>query len=126
MTHSPVTNSAILPGELEAYLSKCGLSKTAISECRLDTRLYHDLGIYGDIAEAYMEVLSDSFGVDLSAFNFDIYFPPEFPGKSSLTIFLVSHVPFGRWLYRKLSAPEYSPLTLKILLDALRAGRFQD
>jgi len=47
-------------------------------------RLYQDLNIYGDIAEAYMNVLADRYHVNMAGFEFDSFFPQEFAGKSAL------------------------------------------
>lgn len=38
--------------DLREYLERCGLSESKIRQCSGSTRMYHDLGLYGDIAEA--------------------------------------------------------------------------
>ena len=120
--HSIATKSSNLPEELKAYLAKCGFSASEIAKCRLETRLYQDLGIYGDIAESYMEVLADSFNVDLSGFLFDKYFPLEFSGDSSFTRFLTTYIPWGKWIYHKNHS--YNPMTLEMILNAIKCGKF--
>ncbi len=57
--------------ELRDYLKRCGLSEAKIAQCSGGTRMYHDLGLYGDIAEACIGVLADHYDVDLSGFEFE-------------------------------------------------------
>ena len=85
--------------------------------------MYHDLGLYGDIAEAYMDVLAGPYQVDLRAFEFEKYFPPEFTGKNTLTRTLLWIMPFlGRAARQR---NEYSPLTLERIDRALRSKRWE-
>jgi hypothetical protein len=100
-----------LSAGLLAYLERCGLSKRKIAQCNGGTRMYHDLGLYGDIAEAYMEELNDHYHVDLSDFEFHKFFPPEFAGKNALVAALLSILPFGGYVARQRG--EYLPLTLR-------------
>jgi hypothetical protein len=123
MMRSPAIDENVMPVELKAYLAKCGLAKQVINKCTLETRLYHDLGIYGDIAEAFMEVLADSYKVDLANFAFYKYFPAEFDGNSWLARFLTTYIPWGKRLYQK--SHVYAPLTLKMLLGAISNGKFE-
>jgi hypothetical protein len=57
------------------------LSKERIAQCTNDTRLYHDLGIYGDDAEFFFLDLEKKHHVNLKNFNIDKYFPAEFGSK---------------------------------------------
>ncbi len=84
--------------------------------------MYHDLGLYGDIAEADMEVLADHYLVDLSGFEFERFFPPEFAGKSPLTRALLWMVPFAEKATRK--DYEYLPLTLEMIERAMRTKQW--
>ena len=45
------------------------------------SRLYHDLGIYGDDACEMLEEVREKFGVDFTGFDFSRYFPNETDGS---------------------------------------------
>jgi len=99
-----------LSEELVAYLKACGISDEAIGESDLNTRLYQDLGIYGDEAIESIKCLAELYDVDLSEFTFELCFPAEFPGNSGVSRFLIWFFP---WVHR-FSKPEedYKPITL--------------
>jgi hypothetical protein len=122
MMQSRAIDPTALPHELKDYLIKCGLSKKTIEKCTLETRLYHDLCIYGDIAEAFMEALVDLYKVDLSDFAFYKYFPGEFQGNPWLTKFIINCTPWGKWICQR--DRTYAPLTLKMILSAMSNGKF--
>lgn len=109
--------------ELYGYLKHCGLSESEIAQCSGSTRIYHDLGIYGDIAEAYMEVLAGRYHVDLSGFEFEKFFPHEFAGESALTRALLWILPFAGKAARQRN--EYLPLTLERIDRAIRSKRWE-
>jgi hypothetical protein len=115
-----------MEGELSAnvreYLKRCGLSERQIARCSEATRMYHDLDLYGDIAEGCMEVLAKDYRVDLSGFEFEKFFPSEFAGKSRLTGFLLQLVPFAGKAARQRGV--YLPLTLGMIGGAIRTGRW--
>ncbi len=108
--------------ELREYLKRCGLSESKVAQCSGSTRLYHDLGLYGEIAEGCMELLVDHYRVDLSGFEFDKFFPPEFAGKSALISALLSIVPFANYIARQRG--EWLPLTLDEIDHAIRNKRW--
>ena len=108
--------------ELREYLKRCGLPENKIAQCSGSTRMYHDLGLYGDIAEAYMSVLTDRHHVDLSGFEFEKFFPPEFAGKNMLTRALLWVVPFAGNAARQ--SGDYVPLTLKAIDRAISTKRW--
>ena len=85
--------------------------------------MYLDLGLYGDIAEAWIGVLADQYHVDLSGFEFEKFFPPEFAGKSMLTRALLWIVPFAGKASRQ--RDEYLPLTLEMVDGAIRARKWR-
>ncbi|MGJ9418323.1 hypothetical protein ACHAC9_11230 [Massilia sp. CMS3.1] len=85
--------------------------------------MYHDLGLYGDIAEAYMEELAYHYHVDMSGFEFDKFFPPEFAGKNALLAAVFSILPFAGYVARRRS--EYLPLTLTMIESVLRAKQWR-
>lgn len=109
--------------ELREYLKRCGLPESKIAQCSGSTRMYHDLGLYGDIAEAYMEVLAEHYRVDLSGFEFDKFFPHEFAGKNVLTRVLLWITPFASNAARQRG--EWLPLTLERLDRAIRSKRWE-
>lgn len=88
-----------------------------------EQRMYYDLGLYGDIAEDYMEELTDHSHVDLSGFAFDKFFPPESAGKNALLGALFSILPFVGYVARQPN--EYLPLTLKMMENAMRAKQWR-
>ena len=111
-----------LSSELRAYLKHCGLSQSKIEQCTGSTRMYHDLGLYGDIAEAYMEVLIDHYQVDMTGFEFEKFFPPEFAGKNPITRAMLWFIPFAGNAARQ--RDEYLPLTLEMIDQAIHTKRW--
>jgi hypothetical protein len=110
-----------LSTQIQAYLRTCGTSSKSIATYTRETRLWHDLGIYGDVAEANLECLNECFGVDLSEFDFERYFPFEFIGKTLLSSVLIRFVPFlGDYLRRH---GNYTPLTLGMIDDAINSKK---
>jgi hypothetical protein len=109
--------------ELREYLKRCGLSERKIARCNGQTRMYHDLGLYGDIAEACMEELSRHYQVDLSGFEFDKFFPPEFAGKNGFLGALLSILPFAGYVARQRN--EYLPLTLRMMDKVMHAKQWR-
>ncbi len=111
-------------GLLESYLLECGFKKSSINEFDGNTRLWHDLGVYGDIAESYIELMRDKYGVDISNFCFDDYFPTDFSGGSTFQIFIFSAIPFLRNRYNK--KQPFKPLTLATVEKVLSSKVFED
>lgn len=104
-------------------MTHCGLKECKIASCHMDTRLYHDLAIYGDEAADFLEVLAKQYQVDLSDFEFAKYFPEEFPGETFVKQIFLYYLPFGRWLaYRKAT---WRPLTLAMVDAAINAKKWQ-
>ncbi len=102
------------------YLKRCGESQARISGLNKDSRLFHDLGIYGDIAWEYMRVLRDEFKVDISKLNFENYFPFEFPGKTRRMQIILWLCPFLLLLPRWKTVPsDYEPITLQMIETAI-------
>lgn len=113
----------MLSPELREYLTRCGLSEGQIAQCSRSTRMYHDLGLYGDIAEAYIEALVDHYQVDLSGFRFEKFFPPEFVGENLFTRTLLWLVPFAARIARQRG--DYLPLTLGTIEHVMRTKRWE-
>lgn len=112
-----------LSPEVLEYLKRCGLAERQLSQCSGNTRMYHDLGLYGEIAEAYMEALVDHFHVDMSGFEFEKFFPAEFVGKNVLTRTLLWLVPFAGGAARQRG--DYLPLTLAMIDRAMRSKQWR-
>jgi len=55
------------------------------AEVTAETRIYHDLNVYGDDAEEFLVAYAEMFNVNLSCFVFSDYFPDEgFPFISEI------------------------------------------
>lgn len=120
-----MTASTIQPNDaVYSYLNALGHSERKIARWTMETRLYHDLGLYGDSAIEDMEFLAGRFGVDMSSFVFDEYFPPEFESRNRFETIVFNSVPF---LFRLLRGRRtYRPLTFRTIDQAMRAGRWPD
>ncbi len=87
---------------------KAGIAPESI---RPTTRLFHDLGIYGDDADELIEDFARVFAVDVSTFPFSAYFDHEGAWPW----------PFVRFL-RERGAAEKKPLTVNDLVSAVKVG----
>ena len=105
------------------YLIELGYSPAEIADMTMNTCLFHDLGSYGDTAADEMSLLQKKFGVDLSEFDFNKYFPPEFEGKSKYEAF-VRNIAVPRETRMIGSLKQYEPLTLGMINHALLAKRW--
>lgn len=99
------------------FLEESGLARFCKTEEDLKVRLYHDLGIYGDIAESYIELLADNYGVDISSFCFEDYFPAEYPGETKFKKYLYTFFPFLASRYN--ATRSYQELTFGTLQKAM-------
>ena len=99
------------------YLIACGISRRKIRKCTDSTSMYHDLGLYGDIAESCMEVLINHYQVNLDGFNFYEFFPPEYEGKNWLSSLFFQCIPFASAIAR--SQRTYPPLRLGRINNAI-------
>jgi hypothetical protein len=115
-------DSCLSPIQRE-YLTLCGIPKRTVARCNPSTRLYHDLGFYGEIADNCIAVLVNHYRVDMSGFVFEDFFPPEFPGSTPLTIVLLWLTPFASWIFR--CRQNYSPLTLEAIEKVISAGSWR-
>lgn len=117
-----LAGSAMISPELCEYLRRCGLSEKKVAESGPETELLKNLGVYGDIAEAYMETLEKEFNVDMSQFEFENYFPPEFAGGSTIERLLYWIVPPLARKQRR--AEDFRPVTLRMIDEAIRERRW--
>ena len=112
-----------LPGDVRDYLKRCGLPDSKLLGCSEGTRMYQDLGLYGDTAEAYMDVLAKEYYVDLRNFQFERYFPSEFQGRTFASRVLLWLVPFASSVARRRG--NYQALTLGMIDRAIRTKRWE-
>jgi len=119
------SSSEIRPDdEVYGYLSELGYSAQQIAGMTMSTRMFHDLGSYGDTAVDEMSVLQRKFGVDLSEIDFKKYFPPEFEGKSKFDAF-IRNMAVSRETRLVTNADRYEPLTLGMINRAMLAKRWR-
>jgi len=111
-----------LPDSLVALLKNSGLSDQALRRSSLDTRVYHDLGFYGDPAWWFVEELGKL--IDMSKFNFDHYFPPECYGESFVAGIAYGMVPFANWLRRRNG--RYAPLSMRMIARCIENGSWDE
>jgi hypothetical protein len=124
MTPSNVIENRNLPAPVNEWLRICSISTAIAEKCSMETKLYHDLGFYGDIAESYIEVLVEHFEVDMSEFEFERYFPLEFPSGPAIYGFLITYVPFFRYFLERPSA--YLPLPLSRIYHAIKDKKWRE
>lgn len=119
-----ITDAPINPDDkVYLFLVACGFSAREIAEMRMGSRLFHDLGLYGDSAEECMFVLQKKFQVDLSNFSFEKHIPPEFEGRSRLDAFVRSlTMPIESRLIR--DRTKYEPVTLEAINRSMIIGRW--
>ena len=120
MMHCHANNSNELSADVRKYLMLCGVPKRCIDKLNNKTRLYHDLSIYGDIAESYIEVLIESYGVEFIDFDFDKFFPREYPGNNIVSRVFFWFVP---GLFKVVDNKIYRELNLKMIEMAIRTKK---
>ena len=107
-----------LPANVQRYLERCcGLSQRKIRKCHMNTRMFHDLWIYGEIAEDCILELRDKFHVNIDGFDFYRHFPTEFYEQNIFLCLFYQGVPFVRWFFDK--PDKYAPLTLGMIEHAI-------
>lgn len=106
------------PEWFEEFLLAAGISKRVLAKSSLETCFYHVLNIYGDESDPILEEMERR--IDISSFNVDLYFPPEFPGKNFLSNMFYRFTPH---LHGILGLKEkYRPLTFGDVMKALERG----
>lgn len=76
--------------------------------------------MYGDIAHWFIEDLSKQ--VDMTGFEFDRYFPPEFYGSHSLERLFFWLCPFAAAIRRRKTS--YTSITLGMIAEALETRKW--
>ncbi|EDT2963577.1 TPA: DUF1493 family protein [Salmonella enterica] len=129
----PFTLGAII---LE-FLRVARFSEKEIATYTYDTRLFHDLNLFGDTAEDVFEILHETFNVELTGFTFDEYFPVEFSEDvacmDNLEILLFFRLNFilknvCKNLTRKVDEihDKYKPITLYMVEESIKKRRWVD
>ena len=113
----------IVDNSFDNFIIDSGLSDYFKSESDLELRLFHDLGIYGDIAQSCIETLKDNYKVDVSSFKFEDYFPEEFSGESQLQKVLFSVVPFLRT--KSENKRDFKPITFSMIKNSIQVGKLE-
>jgi hypothetical protein len=113
--------SSDLSLELRTFLVRQGISRRRIATYHRNTRLWHDMGEYGEVAEDILNDFCEEFSVDYSAFEFNKYFPNDNVSDSLVLSVLASLVPFLQNFIR--TRREYSPFTLGMLDDSIKSKR---
>lgn len=103
-------NAEITARVVTLVARKVGKSALAV---RMEDRLLHDLGIYGEDAEELIMTIAGQFSLDASAFPFKEYFLPE---------------AFAFWLLpgfaRRKVLARMKPLTVKDLIRSAVIGKW--
>jgi hypothetical protein len=111
-----------LSPKLHHFLSEWGMPEKSIARCNRETRLWHDLGYYGDIAEDFLNDLELQHQVDWTGLEFEKYFPIETAGNHLITNVIAIFIPFLGFLRRRIR--QYEPITLGKIDDAIATKRF--
>lgn len=90
--------------EVKKLISKEWLVK--IESLSIETRLSHDLGMDGEDGWEFIEVFAEHFQVEMSDFEFSLYFGEE-AGTDPIT--------FLYFLLFKSKRPKFVPITIKDL-----------
>lgn len=109
---------AEVPVEVIAHLERCGYSREKISTFSGGTRLFHDVGLFGDNAYDELILLRNEFGVDFSKFEFRKYFPGNF-GWDALILRMFWQSKWAGQVRQK-----YKPITLSMLGDVIREKKW--
>jgi Protein of unknown function (DUF1493) len=109
--------SADLSTDLRDCLAWLGISSEKIQACNRATRVWQDLGVYGEIADDFLEELSKCHQIDLSQFDPTRYYPTEFAGNGLFSRIFIPFIPFLDNYLRKRRV--FAPLTLGMIDDAI-------
>ena len=86
-----------------------------VQEIRLETSLFHDLGVDGADGWEFVEAFGKRFDVDTSGFEAGLHFGPEAAGNPFVWLW---------WLITD-TWPKMIPITIADLVAAARSGRWQ-
>lgn len=100
------------------YLRRRGYKREQINRFTGETRLFQDIGLYGDNADDDLRALEQEFKVDLSSFPFHRYFP----GETGLHHFILTF--FWRTKWGENVRQKYPPLTLDMIEESMNKKRW--
>lgn len=137
MYKSTDSHSFTLGAVILEFLRVARFSDKEIATFTYDTRLFHDLNLFGDTAEDIFEILHEVFNVELTSFIFDEYFPVEFSEDvaciDNLGIFLFFRLDLIlKNVFKKLTRKvdeihdKYKPITLHMVEESIKKGRWVD
>jgi hypothetical protein len=107
-----------LSDQVANFLSACGYSEEKISILNSESRLFHDLRAYGDNAADDLKLLETKFGVDLSTFPFQKYFPTHYGIEALFLIFWNSRLAEN-------IKKRYPPITLRMVDEAIKKKKWE-
>ncbi len=81
-------------------------------EINIETRIFHDLFLYGDDADEFLVEYKNRYSVDFSKFDFNMYFPSE--GDIIFPFFIIK--------FFRLDIGTYKELKVKDLVEAVKVG----
>ncbi len=105
--------------DFDEYLRISGLGKALKKDKNMNSLMYHDLGIYGEIAEGYIDLLAEEYEVDVEKFNFEEYFPGEFYGKNLVHKYFFLIFPS----FRKDFKLTYKPFPVHKISEAIKSKK---
>ncbi|ECG1337010.1 hypothetical protein DS259_23865 [Salmonella enterica subsp. indica] len=119
------------------FLKKARFSGKEIALLTYDTRLFHDLDLFGDTAEDVLEILQREFHVDMSPFKFDKYFPTELSKDvqyidklNTLLFFKLNVIARKYFINTKHKVDKiyenYAPITLRMIEMSIMKKRWVD
>lgn len=91
------------------HLKRCGYSFDKIAQFNVDTRLFQDIGLFGDNAYDELTLLRNEFDIDFSSFDFKKYFPGNFGFEPLILVTFWN----SKWANR--IKQKYVPITLGML-----------
>jgi hypothetical protein len=95
------------------FLMRCGYRDDQLAQFTRETRLLHDMGLFGDDVDDELSILSTEFSVDLSTFQMRKYFP----GETGWDHFILTFFKNTSWGHRVMQ--KYSPITLDMIDQAI-------
>ena len=102
-----------------SFMKRCGYTDAQLAVMSGDTRLLQDIHLTGDNAWDEFTILHKEFGVDLTGFNVDDYFPAEL-SNATLVIRLFRWTKYGAALLEK-----YPEITLNKIERVLQIKRWR-
>lgn len=114
----PEMTSGSISEDVVRHLVRCGYSREKISTFNGETRLFQDIGLFGDNAFDELILLEKEFGVDFSGFEFSKYFPGNF-GWDALILRTFWN---STWANRV--KQNYKPITLNMLGEVIRQKKW--